>query len=107
MLPTPDTLNIPRGIIHFEIIIRFREIMEAYMYVCMYVYKMKDGLWYMKLITLYNIEVEVTLRLTVSQSVCRGVEPTLLLVTRYYFLFKSVNSYFKNISYHCKIVGPV
>jgi hypothetical protein len=32
------------------------------------------------------IEVEVTLHLTVSQSVCRGVESTLGLVTRYYFL---------------------
>jgi hypothetical protein len=31
-------------------------------------------------------EVEVTLQLTVSQSVCQGIEPTLRLVTRYYFL---------------------
>jgi hypothetical protein len=31
-------------------------------------------------------EVKVTLRLTVSQSVCLGVEPTLGLVTRYCFL---------------------
>jgi hypothetical protein len=31
-------------------------------------------------------EVEVTLQLTVSQSVCQGIEPTLGLVTRYYFL---------------------
>jgi hypothetical protein len=30
--------------------------------------------------------VEVTLRLTASQSVCLGVEPTLGLVNRYYFL---------------------
>jgi hypothetical protein len=29
---------------------------------------------------------KVTLRLTISQSVCFGVEPTLGLVTRYYFL---------------------
>jgi hypothetical protein len=40
--------------------------------------------------TLYTSEVEVTLRLavgrSVSQSVCLGVEPTLGLVTRYYFL---------------------
>jgi hypothetical protein len=32
--------------------------------------------------------VEVTLRLKVSQSVCLGVEPTLRLVTRYYFLLE-------------------
>jgi hypothetical protein len=31
-------------------------------------------------------EVEVTSRLTVSQSICLGVEPTLGLVTWYYFL---------------------
>jgi hypothetical protein len=31
-------------------------------------------------------EVEVTLQLTVSQSVCQDIEPTLRLVTRYYFL---------------------
>jgi hypothetical protein len=31
-------------------------------------------------------EVEVTLQLAVSQSVCQGIEPTLGLVTRYYFL---------------------
>jgi hypothetical protein len=30
------------------------------------------------------IEVEVTLQMTVSQSACLGVEPTLGLVTRYY-----------------------
>jgi hypothetical protein len=36
--------------------------------------------------TLQNIEVEVTLRLTVSQPVCQGVEPSLGLVPRYYFL---------------------
>jgi hypothetical protein len=35
-----------------------------------------------------EIEVEVTLQLTVSQSVCEGIEPTLWLVTRYYFLSK-------------------
>jgi hypothetical protein len=35
---------------------------------------------------LTKIEVKVTLRLAVSQSVCRGFEPTLRLVTRYYFL---------------------
>jgi hypothetical protein len=34
----------------------------------------------------FNVEVKVTVRLTVSQSVCRGVEPTLGLVTRYYFV---------------------
>jgi hypothetical protein len=32
-------------------------------------------------------EVEVKLQLTVSQSVCQGIEPTLRLVTRYYFVF--------------------
>jgi hypothetical protein len=31
-------------------------------------------------------EVEVTLRLTVSQPVCQGVELTMGLVTKYYFL---------------------
>jgi hypothetical protein len=31
-------------------------------------------------------EVGVTLPLTVSQSVCLGIEPTLALLTRYYFL---------------------
>jgi hypothetical protein len=30
--------------------------------------------------------VEVTLRLTVGQSVCLSIEPNLGLVTRYYFL---------------------
>jgi hypothetical protein len=33
-----------------------------------------------------EIEVEITLQLTASQSVCQGIEPTLRLVTRYYFL---------------------
>jgi hypothetical protein len=33
-----------------------------------------------------QVEVEVTLQLTVSHSVCQGIEPTLGLVTRYYFL---------------------
>jgi hypothetical protein len=33
-----------------------------------------------------EVEVEVTLRLMVSQTVCLGVEPTLRLATRYYFL---------------------
>jgi hypothetical protein len=32
--------------------------------------------------------IEVTLQLKVSQSVCQGIEPTLELVTRYYFLFE-------------------
>jgi hypothetical protein len=31
-------------------------------------------------------EVEVMLELTASQYVCQGIEPTLGLVTRYYFL---------------------
>jgi hypothetical protein len=35
---------------------------------------------------LIEVEVEVTLRLTFSQSVCLAVEPTLGLATRYYFL---------------------
>jgi hypothetical protein len=37
-------------------------------------------------ITPSEVEVEVRLRLTVGQSVWLGVEPTLGLVTRYYFL---------------------
>jgi hypothetical protein len=32
------------------------------------------------------VEFEVTLQLTVSQSACQGFEPTVELVTRYYFL---------------------
>jgi hypothetical protein len=32
------------------------------------------------------VEVKVTLQLTVSQSICQDIEPTLGLVTRYYFL---------------------
>jgi hypothetical protein len=35
---------------------------------------------------LIDLEVEVTLRLTGSQPLCLGVEPTLGLVTRYYVL---------------------
>jgi hypothetical protein len=35
-----------------------------------------------------NVEVEVTLQLTATQAVSQGVEPTLGLVTRYYFLSK-------------------
>jgi hypothetical protein len=34
-----------------------------------------------------EVEVEVTLRLTVSQSVSLGVEPHLGLMTKYIFLF--------------------
>jgi hypothetical protein len=33
-----------------------------------------------------STEVDVMLQLTVSQSVCQGIEPPLRLVTRYYFL---------------------
>jgi hypothetical protein len=33
-----------------------------------------------------EVELEATLQLTVAQSVCQGIEPTLGLVTRYYFL---------------------
>jgi hypothetical protein len=33
-----------------------------------------------------KVKVEVTLRLTVSQSACLGIEPTVGLVTRCYFL---------------------
>jgi hypothetical protein len=36
-----------------------------------------------------RVKVKVTLRLTVSQSVCLGVEPRLGLMTRYYFLNES------------------
>jgi hypothetical protein len=32
------------------------------------------------------IKVKVTLQLTVSQPLCQGIEPTVGLVTRYYFL---------------------
>jgi hypothetical protein len=43
--------------------------------------------WYSNIdITILDIEVQVTLQLTVSHSVCQGIEPTLGLVTRYYFL---------------------
>jgi hypothetical protein len=35
-----------------------------------------------------QVEVEVTLQLTVSQSVCQGIKPTLSLETRYNFLSK-------------------
>jgi hypothetical protein len=35
------------------------------------------------------LQVEVTLRLMDSQSVCRNVEPTVGLVARYYFLSES------------------
>jgi hypothetical protein len=41
-------------------------------------------------IRVYRIEVEVTLQLTVSQSECLGIEPTLRLVTRYNFSRKVV-----------------
>jgi hypothetical protein len=37
-------------------------------------------------LTLALVEVEAKLRLKVSQSVCQGAEPTLGLVTKYYFL---------------------
>jgi hypothetical protein len=36
--------------------------------------------------TIHSNKVEVTLQLMVSQSECQGIEPTLGLVTRYYFL---------------------
>jgi hypothetical protein len=35
-----------------------------------------------------SVKVKVALRLTISQSLCLGVEHTLGLVTRYYFLSK-------------------
>jgi hypothetical protein len=38
---------------------------------------------------MWTVEVGVMLRLMVSQSVCRCMEPALRLVTRYYFLSKS------------------
>jgi hypothetical protein len=37
----------------------------------------------------YSVRVRVTLRLTVSQSVCLGVEPHLGLMTRYWLCFES------------------
>jgi hypothetical protein len=46
---------------------------------------------------LYVSEVKVTLRLTVNQSVCLGVEPHLRLMTRYLLLFDS---------YSLVMVGP-
>jgi hypothetical protein len=39
--------------------------------------------------SLEQVKIKVMLRLTVSQSVCLGVESTLELVTRYYFLSES------------------
>jgi hypothetical protein len=38
------------------------------------------------IINLLKTEVKVTLQLTVSQSLCQGIEPILGLVTRYYSL---------------------
>jgi hypothetical protein len=37
-------------------------------------------------ITPAQVKVEVTLRLTVGQSICQGIEPTLRLVTRFHVL---------------------
>jgi hypothetical protein len=39
-----------------------------------------------KWVSLVKVKVKVTLQLTVSQSLCHGIEPILGLVTRYYFL---------------------
>jgi hypothetical protein len=39
--------------------------------------------------SLLSVRVRVTLRLTVSQSVCLGVEPRLGLMTRYLFFIQS------------------
>jgi hypothetical protein len=52
-----------------------------------------------------QVKVKVTLQLTVSQSLCQGIEPILGLVTRYYFL--SRRKHFANSSsivatpHHC------
>jgi hypothetical protein len=40
----------------------------------------------------FKVKVKVTLRLTVSQSVCLGVEPRLGLMTRCFFLFETVSN---------------
>jgi hypothetical protein len=40
-----------------------------------------------RLVTLFRVRVRVTLQLTVSQSVCLGVEPNLELLTRDIYLF--------------------
>jgi hypothetical protein len=39
---------------------------------------------------LLQVKVKVTLRLTVSQSVCLGVEPRLRLMTRYLFMIEKL-----------------
>jgi hypothetical protein len=39
-----------------------------------------------KKICTVQVKVKVTLQLTVSQSLCQGIEPILGLVTRFYFL---------------------
>jgi hypothetical protein len=46
-----------------------------------------------------NLEVEIKLQLTVSQSVCQGIEPTLGLVTRYYFCARRL------LSESCRLVS--
>jgi hypothetical protein len=43
-------------------------------------------MFYSVLSFFYDVEVDVTLQLTVSQSICQDIEPTLGFVTRYYFL---------------------
>jgi hypothetical protein len=42
---------------------------------------------YLQVVLALRVRVRVTLQLTVSQSVCLGVEPNLGLLTRYIFFF--------------------
>jgi hypothetical protein len=46
-----------------------------------------------QLCDLVDVRVRVTLQLTVSQSVCLGVEPNLGLLTRDHFFLKSLSCY--------------
>jgi hypothetical protein len=48
-----------------------------------------DGVSQYVLVLGTTLEPEVTLRLMVSQPVCQGIEPTLGLVTKYYFMSES------------------
>jgi hypothetical protein len=63
-----------------------RNVFEMLICSCLYIYICTSS-FYQELV--FKVEVEVTLRLTASQSVWLGAEPTLGLVTRYYFLSES------------------
>jgi hypothetical protein len=54
-----------------------------------FLYYSRDEPRTLSLTALVKVKVEVTLRLTVSQSVCRSVEPSLGLMTRYSLLLDS------------------